>query len=509
MYSRVFCRGIMVGLLFMAVFGTVSVSAGDDKVQPVDIEQVYQAGVNHYDAGRFDKAIEEWESVFRISKDYKDIAQRLMAAYKYAGMELYGGNRQAEAIDIWEKALKLDPNNNEIKDYINRARGEEKALAVISGTKSDSTMQIPLQTGKVETLVIPVKQDTDGQVRSSELKALADSVNSLSNQVEKLRTARDSTKADYGLRSGRLSGYIAADAYNEPDNERWSFELNQVEVDLTKNFSDRALLRADLDYIPDDSGAYRADIEQAHVSARYGNSPEWWLTFGKFNAPVGSESPDASGLSTISHSLIYEYGRPVNVTGLMISSKLSPGFRWLAYVVNGWDRNFDVDNDKTFGAAMRFGLGGDSECGISMISGNEQDTISSSRRTVLDLDLSVNPLSSWGIKAEFNRGIETEAAPDSTDAEWIGLYVLSNLKIDDHYALAFRFDYLNDNEGVRTGYNQELKSIAAVPAFTIMDGVTAMVELKYDFSNRGVFSDADGSMNDSRFSAGFRITGLF
>ncbi|MEW5922535.1 MAG: outer membrane beta-barrel protein [Candidatus Zixiibacteriota bacterium] len=503
---------VIFSIFSVILLWTASAYSGENKSDNGDIERIYQAGLIYYNEGRFDKAIEEWEKVYKESKDYQGIVRQLAEAYKYAGIESYGQNKQGEAIGFWEKALVLDPNNKEIKEYIGRARGEEKALAAISGDKGNlviSEEPFPFQPGEVRTLAIPVEGESNEKNPAAELKSLADSVRNLSARIDQLQNERDATVDKSSPKIAELSGFVAADAFSEPDNEQLSFELNQVEIDLLREYSDWAKLRADLDYIADDSGDYGVDVEQAYVMLRLGHAPEWWFTFGKFNAPIGLERPDAPDMVTISHSLVYQYGRPVNIFGLMVASTFSPGVHWLAYIVNGWDRDFDTNDKKTLGAALHFDLDENARIGISLISGNEQDTAGSSRRTVLDMDLSIDPLPLWKCEAEFNHGIETDVISDGGDAGWNGLYVLNNFKFSEQLSMAMRFDYLDDKEGILTGFRQELKSLAAAPACTILDDIIAMLELKYDFSDHAVFNDDDGSMNDSRFTAGFRITGMF
>ncbi len=74
------------------------------------------------------KAVNHWEKVERLAPNYQSVQEYLIKAYKFVGIELYGQNRLSDAIATWEKAVRLDPANDEINDYIKRTRNEISKL---------------------------------------------------------------------------------------------------------------------------------------------------------------------------------------------------------------------------------------------------------------------------------------------------------------------------------------------------------------------------------------------
>ena len=56
----------------------------------------------------------------------------LVNAYKYVGVELYGQNKLKEAVSVWKKAAQLQPNNDEIADYIRRTENEISKMQELS-----------------------------------------------------------------------------------------------------------------------------------------------------------------------------------------------------------------------------------------------------------------------------------------------------------------------------------------------------------------------------------------
>jgi len=505
---------IVLMLLVCAIPLGASAETGDDTTK---VERRYQAGLTHFENGRIFDAISMWEETAKINPDYNDLKKNLAAAYKFAGIELYGQNRQAEAIEFWQRALELDPENSDIKDYIDRARGEEDALAELSGFKKteavpiekSETKQAPSQSDSVQSQKAQTKQADNDEAVTTRMKSLADSLRILSQEIDSLKKYQDSISRQPAKDDFHLTGYIAADALSDLNEKSLSFEINQVELNIHNNLSDRAFLNGDIDYAADDSGEYHVDIEQAFVSFRPGEKSIWWVTLGKFNAPLGFESLDAPGRPTLSHSLINDYGTPANLTGLMVAAEILPGVSWLVYVVNGWDKEFDLDDTKIFGSSLRMALGNEAEFGLAVITGDESDTTDSRRRTVFDIDLTADLTPYWTLSAEYNRGLESDAAADSSNAEWNGLQLLCRFEWDSRFSLAVRFDWFDDIDGLPTGYSQQLKSLTAAPSLDIIEGLTLRLEGRYDFSDSDVFVDVDGVPQSDRFSAGLRVIGTF
>jgi len=96
------------------------------------IDKDYQTAQRLFEQGDLAKAIENWEYIEKVAPDYQSVRQYLINAYKFVGIESYSRNQRQKAIGVWEKALDLDPANQEIESYIERARKELEQLEEIS-----------------------------------------------------------------------------------------------------------------------------------------------------------------------------------------------------------------------------------------------------------------------------------------------------------------------------------------------------------------------------------------
>ncbi|MBU8932792.1 MAG: porin [candidate division Zixibacteria bacterium] len=303
-----------------------------------------------------------------------------------------------------------------------------------------------------------------------------------------------------------FNGFVDASNYNDHNAGEGSFGLDQVEVDLVQKLSDQASANADIEYVSDGMGGFGMDLEQGYLQWNVGSGQTWSFTFGKFNAPIGFELLDAPDMYQYSHALVFDNGIPGNLTGLMVATEFAAMVDWTFYLVNGWDVNTDNNKDKTFGTRVGFTPAGNLNFGLSAITGPEQDQNNSSRRTVIDFDLTYNPAAFWTIGGEFNYGTETKALVGNKSGNWSGFLLMNNWTFGDRFGLTTRFDLFNDADGLRTGTEQSWKAICISPSMSIVDGLCGLIELRYDFSDEDTFTASDGTPKDNQFSSALEFT---
>jgi tetratricopeptide (TPR) repeat protein len=96
------------------------------------VANTYKDAQEAFERGELQEAIEEWEAVEQLAPNYLSVRKYLVAAYKFVGVELYGQKRREEALAVWRKAVQLDPDNGEIKEYIDRTQNEIDNLRELS-----------------------------------------------------------------------------------------------------------------------------------------------------------------------------------------------------------------------------------------------------------------------------------------------------------------------------------------------------------------------------------------
>lgn len=425
------------------------------------------------------------------------------------------------------KQNKSGPVNNtllgNIKGELARLRKEVKYLSQ-AGTGSSSlfsqsdwmTMVNDVEFLKSENLYLrSLLTDNSQQLASlndgsfpssSSNEQLAERLNTLNERLQEVLAGQHNSPEGDIVHNINFSGFVDASDYNDHNSGEASFGLDQVEIDIIKEFSGQSLLRADIEYVSDGVGGFNMDLEQGYLSYNLGSRQTWSFTFGKFNAPIGFELLDAPDMYQYSHALVFDNGLPTNLTGLMVSTSFPSVVDWSFYLVNGWDVNSDNNKDKTFGTRLGFTPVENLNFGFSAISGPEQDNNNSSRRTVFDIDLTYNPIEIWTIGGEFNYGHESKIMPDGSAGNWNGFLLMNNVALGDRFGITTRFDYFNDSDGLRTGVAQKWKSFIISPSVSIVDGLGGLFELRYDWSNQDVFVGGDGLSKDNQFITAVEFT---
>jgi len=297
----------------------------------------------------------------------------------------------------------------------------------------------------------------------------------------------------------KFSGFVDG-SFTAVEKSDSTFSLDQVEVDVEKRINEQLALRADLNYLASPSDLTFDDIvEQGFVSYRLDIGSGVTFTFGKFNAPIGFELLDPNDMYQFSHSLVFDFGLPTNLTGLMGSYAFNDMFDASVYVVNGWDNNSDNNGGKTVGGRVGVTPVAGVNIGLSAITGSVEMPLaaqaSDDRRTVYDVDLTVTAVENLTIGAELNIGDEEKgsAVVAGEDAEWTAFLIMAHYDITDMFGVTARYDYFDDKDGARLGNSMKeiQRSYTIAPTVALGDGAGLLVEYRHDTSSEAVYGADD------------------
>lgn len=125
------------------------------------------------------------------------------------------------------------------------------------------------------------------------------------------------------------------------NNSTWLFYVGDVELDITKTFGENIRLRTDLDFLRANSNGFLANafaagqlIEQAYVTINIPVGYGLEFLVGRFNAPMGFEAVDNNDNDLPFHSLIFNFLRPQNLTGIKFYYPFSDLFDLHIWVAN-------------------------------------------------------------------------------------------------------------------------------------------------------------------------------
>jgi len=354
---------------------------------------------------------------------------------------------------------------------------------------------------------------------------LDERVNTLEGKIKELEKAKPSSEYLKSFEGLKLTGFVDTSYVYDGNSGSSTFSFDEFELDVEKTLSDRASLRADInfrkvDYNDGDSFNFDDIMEQGYVTYRAPMGGEVDFTFGKFNAPIGFELLDPPDMYQFSHALVFDYGLPTNLTGLMSSFNPGEMIDVSLYVVNGWDVSSDNNTDKTVGGRIGFTPAENINFGISGIYGAEKDDNNHDKRSVIDLDATITPVENLIIGAEFNYGTEDEASliDAGKDAEWVGALIMAHYDFTKWMGLTLRYGYFDDKDGSRIGLVEggddigdavKRRAFTIASTFTITEGAGFLVEYRYDNADKDFFEDDDGKYTDNNHTVAVEFTYSF
>jgi tetratricopeptide (TPR) repeat protein len=93
----------------------------------------YDKGLKYFHDQKIIPAVEQLEFVYKHAPYYENVKFYLIKGYLVAGMEHYTAGRLQESINMWQKILNIDPENQKAISYINRTKIELAKIEEIIG----------------------------------------------------------------------------------------------------------------------------------------------------------------------------------------------------------------------------------------------------------------------------------------------------------------------------------------------------------------------------------------
>ncbi len=104
-----------------------------------EAERMYQSGVEEFRNRRHSESIPYFEFVFALQPAYENVTPYLKQVYLFVGMEQFTAGNLVQAVNLWEKILDIDPNDEKALSYVRRAWiaiRKTRELAVSSETST-------------------------------------------------------------------------------------------------------------------------------------------------------------------------------------------------------------------------------------------------------------------------------------------------------------------------------------------------------------------------------------
>ncbi len=203
------------------------------------------------------------------------------------------------------------------------------------------------------------------------------------------------------------------------------------------------------------------------------------VAFGRFDVPIGFERDDEPLNFQASTSFNFELGRPAKMVGLVGRWALTPHVDVTALAGNGWDAQIDANHGKTVGARLGLLPTEHASFGVSGLYGDEGEPADVHRRYLLSADYALEPARGWIVAGEANLGGDRGVLEDGGDARWHGATLTVFRRLSEHLGATVRGETFRDEDGVRTGHVQTLRSLTVSPVYLVgtgSEGIFANVE---------------------------------
>ena len=237
------------------------------------------------------------------------------------------------------------------------------------------------------------------------------------------------------------------------------------------------------------------DLQQAFVTwiAPVGNGLR--LDAGKFFTIAGYEFVDRwDGYNdNATRSFQFGYAEPVTHTGLKATYGFSDVVSALVMVTNGWDVVKDNNSSKTLGAGLTVTPGPAATFSVAYLYGPEQAGNDSAERGLFNVIATLKPSDTITVGFNLDWGTEQGLGAGGGSASWWGTTGYLRLGVTPTFALAFRGEYFDDQDGVRTGTIQRLKEVTLTPELKLNPHLVFRADLRVDFSDEPVFEDSNGA----------------
>lgn len=284
------------------------------------------------------------------------------------------------------------------------------------------------------------------------------------------------------------------------DVQHNAFSLSQTELVLSKPVSMESRLgfrtdfafgkAADLTAIfePNSEGDVYKNIQQAYLSVLANEKLQ--IDVGRYNTPIGAEVIEAQDNWNYSRSILFGFAIPFNHTGVRATLTASNKFILGAYLTNGWNSGVVMPDGKPC-----FGLSATAKPNDKLTwIGNFMvgtEVAGGDTRSIFDTTLTLAASPKFSLQGNFDYGKEG-------DVTWWGAAAYAKVAPSAKWALAGRYEYIDDTDGGFMTIGDKAQSITVTSDHKILDSLNLKIDLRLDSTDGDFFVDEDGSPKDSQ-----------
>ncbi len=211
------------------------------------------------------------------------------------------------------------------------------------------------------------------------------------------------------------------------------------------------------------------------------------LKGGKFVTLLGAEVIEPWLNYNLTRSFLFGLAIPFTHTGGLVTVPLGEQLSATGGVVVGWDNVGDNNRVPTGIGNLTWVPSDMVTLALNGIFGSEQTGRTGPKRGVIDVVGTIKPTEKLTFVLNYDWAREEEAIGASTPAFWQGFALIANYAFTDRFSTAFRGEWFEDHNGVRTGARQTLWETTLTGKYLITQRLYGRLEYRHDESTKGVF----------------------
>ncbi|MBI4383758.1 MAG: outer membrane beta-barrel protein [Nitrospinae bacterium] len=325
--------------------------------------------------------------------------------------------------------------------------------------------------------------------------------------------------------NGVAHGHGNEDHFGQDPANTKNFGFNTFTLGFNKRFSDHVWGAASVEIGRHDGGTEtELHTGEVHLIAPIGNGIDF--TLGKFLSPVSFEQEDAPLMLQATHSLVYQFASPAEMTGLMVTYPFLENLEVRGVVFNGWNQQEDNNSSKSLAFQVAYAPTRWLDAKLSYLWGAEQANNTSDPRQVVDGVITVRPWKGWLFGVEMAYGVDQNQSVTvpRTDAEWLSGQATAHYDWSRFFGTTARYSFYDDNNArpdIHPTQARTMHEVTFAPAFHLfpdffgfrgygviprtdhrISGVDLRLEYRRDWIDegiaRGFFTDAAGNKKSDR-----------
>lgn len=239
-----------------------------------------------------------------------------------------------------------------------------------------------------------------------------------------------------------------------------------------------------------------AELREAYVTTTIPLGEGIGIKGGLFVTPLGTEiipNPGAFN-DNISRSFLFNLAIPFRHLGVLMNYPVHKMVGLSFGVVTGWDNPRDNNNQPSFLGGVSITPNDKISFVSNLIYGAEQRANGPKRFTIANV-LTVKPIDPLALALEYTAGTEDKVTASGRDGTWQGIAGIASYSWTDRFTTAFRGEWFNDRDGVRTGIARDvnLGEVTFTGSYKFTKMLMGRAEVRQDWADKNIF--AVGSSN--------------